>query len=437
MDIKLHNTDDLNAVITIDIKKDDYQPKVDKILKDYRKTANIPGFRKGHVPLGLIKRQFGKSVMVDEVNKLLQESLNNYIVEEKLDILGQPLPKTKDEFDWDSEDYQFEFELGLTPNFDINLKPEKPVVHYKIEADTAFLDDQVKTVQKQFGKLVSQSEVKEGYKVVGKFENEAEEIDNEATITIKDLEDEKLLLGAKVGDAVVFKTASLFKEKADLAKHLGINAEKAEDLDVDVTFTISEINEEVPAELNEELFKKVYPNEEISTEEELRNKFKEEAEKHFESQSDQQLLNDVSEFLIESADFELPSEFLQKWLRVSGEKELTEEEAQEQFEKSEKGFKFQLIEQKIVSENNIKVEFEEIKEEIRGRIEMQMSQFGGYDITDDMLDGIVQNMLKNQEETKKVSDQVLSKKLIEFYKNNVNLEVKKVNYKQFIDEVYK
>jgi trigger factor len=437
MDIKLHNTDDLNAVITIDIKKDDYQPKVDKILKDYRKTANIPGFRKGHVPLGLIKRQFGKSVMVDEVNKLLQESLNNYIVEEKLDILGQPLPKTKDEFDWDSEDYQFEFELGLTPNFDINLKPEKPVVHYKIEADTAFLDDQVKTVQKQFGKLVSQSEVKEGYKVVGKFENEAEEIDNEATITLKDLEDEKLLLGAKVGDAVVFKTASLFKEKADLAKHLGINAEKAEDLDVDVTFTISEINEEVPAELNEELFKKVYPNEEISTEEELRNKFKEEAEKHFESQSDQQLLNDVSEFLIESADFELPSEFLQKWLRVSGEKELTEEEAQEQFEKSEKGFKFQLIEQKIVSENNIKVEFEEIKEEIRGRIEMQMSQFGGYDITDDMLDGIVQNMLKNQEETKKVSDQVLSKKLIEFYKNNVNLEVKKVNYKQFIDEVYK
>jgi trigger factor len=437
MDIKLHNTDDLNAVITIDIKKDDYQPKVDKILKDYRKTANIPGFRKGHVPLGLIKRQFGKSVMVDEVNKLLQESLNNYIVEEKLDILGQPLPKTKDEFDWDSEDYQFEFELGLTPNFDINLKPEKPVVHYKIEADTAFLDDQVKTVQKQFGKLVSQSEVKEGYKVVGKFENEAEEIDNEATITLKDLEDEKLLLGAKVGDAVVFKTASLFKEKADLAKHLGINAEKAEDLDVDVTFTISEINEEVPAELNEELFKKVYPNEEISTEEELRNKFKEEAEKHFESQSDQQLLNDVSEFLIESADFDLPSEFLQKWLRVSGEKELTEEEAQEQFEKSEKGFKFQLIEQKIVSENNIKVEFEEIKEEIRGRIEMQMSQFGGYDITDDMLDGIVQNMLKNQEETKKVSDQVLSKKLIEFYKNNVNLEVKKVNYKQFIDEVYK
>lgn len=440
MDIKLQNTDDLNAVITIDIKKDDYQPKVDKILKDYRKTANIPGFRKGHVPLGLIKRQFGKSVMVDEVNKLLQETLNNYIVEEKLDILGQPLPKPQDEFDWESEDYQFQFDLGLTPSFEIDLNPEKPIIHYQIEADEEFLDDQVKSVQKQFGKLVTQTEVKDDYRVVGKFENEEKEISNEAIITLDDLNEQKdkdLLQASKIGDSIVFATKNLFKDDTETAKHLGIDEEDAKDLDVEVTFTVSEINEEIPAELNEELFKKVYPNEEITSEEELRNKFKEEAERHFESQSDQQLLNSVTEFLIDHTNFDLPGEFLQKWLRVSGEKELSEEEAKDQFEKSEKGFKFQLIEQKLIADNNIKVEFDEIKAEFTERIKMQMTQFGSNDFGDDFVNGIVENMLKNQEEVKKVSDLVLSKKLIAFYKNNVNLEVKKLNYKQFIDEVYK
>lgn len=441
MNIKLENTDNLNAVITIDINKEDYQPKVDKVLKDYRKSANIPGFRKGHVPIGLIKKQFGKSVMVDEVNKLLQEALNNYIVEEKLDILGQPLPKPQDEFDWDKEDYKFEFELGLTPSFEIDLNPKKPITHYQIEADKDFLDEQVDTVRKQFGKMVSQNEVKEGYRVVGTFVNEEEDINKEAIITTNDLKnkkDIKLLVGSKVNDTIVFKTKSLFKDKEALSKFLGVPSEKAENMDVEVNFTITEINEQVPAELNEDLFKKVYPNDDIKTEEELRAKFKEEAEAHFETQSDQQLLNDVSEYLIENIKFDLPGDFLQKWLQVSGEKELTEEEAKDQFEKSEKGFRFQLIEQKIVSENDLQVKFEEIKAELENRIKQQMAQFGGgFEMTDEQLNNIVQNMLQKEEEVKKVSDQVMSKKIIDFYKENVKLKVKTVNYKKFIDEVYK
>jgi len=441
MNIKLENTDNLNAVITIDINKEDYQPKVDKVLKDYRKSANIPGFRKGHVPIGLIKKQFGKSVMVDEVNKLLSESLNNYIVEEKLDILGQPLPKQRDEFDWNSEDYKFEFELGLTPSFEIDLSPKKAITHYKIEADDEFLDEQINTVRKQFGKMATQNEVKEGYRVVGTFENEAEEINNEAIITTGDLKrkkDVKLLTGSKVNDSIEFNTKSLFKDKEALAKFLGISEEKAEKLNIDVNFTISEINEEIPADLNEELFQKVFPNDEVKTEEELRAKYKEEAEKHFETQSDQQLLNDVSEYLIENIKFDLPGEFLQKWLQFSGENELSEEEAKEQFEKSEKGFRFQLIEQKIVSENNLEVTFEEIKEEIANRIKQQMAQFGGgFEMTDEQLENIVENMLQKEDEVKKVSEQVMSKKIIEFYKENVKLKVKSLNYKKFIDEVYK
>ena len=223
-----------------------------------------------------------------------------------------------------------------------------------------------------------------------------------------------------------------------ISKFLGVPSEKAENLEVEVNFTITEINEQVPAELNEELFKKVYPTEEIKTEEELRAKFKEEAEKHFESQSDQQMLNDVSEYLIENVEFDLPGDFLQKWLQVSGEKELSEDEAKEQFEKSEKGFRFQLIEQKIISENKLQVKFEEVKEELTNRIKQQMAQFGGgFEMTDEQLENIIQGMLQKEDEVRKVSDQVMSKKIIEFYKENVKLKVKKVNYKKFIDEVYK
>ena len=200
MDIKHENTDTVNAVVKVDIHKDDYQPKVDKILKDYKKSANIPGFRKGHVPLGLIKKQYGKAVLVDEVNKLLQDALNKYITEEKLDILGNPLPKPQDDFDWNKEDYQFEFELGLAPDFEIDLKPKKGIRHFKIEADKEMVDNQIKSIRKQYGKLVSQDEVKTGFLVQGTFENEAEEINAETTLKPEDLnnkKDQKLLIGAK------------------------------------------------------------------------------------------------------------------------------------------------------------------------------------------------------------------------------------------------
>jgi len=440
MDIKHENTDTVNAVVKVDIHKDDYQPKVDKILKDYKKSANIPGFRKGHVPLGLIKKQYGKAVLVDEVNKLLQDALNKYITEEKLDILGNPLPKPQDDFDWNNEDYQFEFELGLAPDFEIDLKPKKGIRHFKIEADKEMVDNQVKSIRKQYGKLVSQDEVKADYLVQGTFENEAEDINAETTLKPKDLnnkKDQKLLIGAKVNDSVSFNTKKLFKDTADLAKHLGIEEDKAKDLDIEVTFNISEINEEILAELNEELFEKIYPGEDIKTEKELREKIKTDAEQQLEQQSDQQLLNDISEYLIDNINFELPSDFLKRWLQVSGEKELTEEEAVAEFEKSEKGLRFQLIEGKILKDNNLQPTTDEVKSTLKERIKMQMAQFGQSDMPDDQLENIAQNILQKEEEVKKISDQVINQKLLDFYKENANLKVKKMNYQKFIDEVYK
>ena len=163
MNITKEQIDDLNAIVKVAISKADYQDKVDSILKDYRKQANIPGFRKGQVPLGLIKKQYGKAVLVDEVNKLLQDNLNKYLTEEKLDVLGNPLPKQQDNFDWDTEELAFEFELGLAPDFDISLKTKKPITHYKIVADKKMVDEQVDRILKQHGKLVSNSSVAKKY----------------------------------------------------------------------------------------------------------------------------------------------------------------------------------------------------------------------------------------------------------------------------------
>ena len=201
MNITKEQIDELNAVVKVAITKDDYQDKVESILKDYRKQANIPGFRKGQVPLGLIKKQYGKAVLVDEVNKLLQDNLNKYLTEEKLDVLGNPLPKQQDNFDWDKEEFDFEFELGLAPSFEVPLKTKKPITHYKIVADQKMIDEQVERLQKQYGKLVGKSEVGKKDELSGTFKNEKEEIDHKSILELDKIASKKAinsLVGKKV-----------------------------------------------------------------------------------------------------------------------------------------------------------------------------------------------------------------------------------------------
>ena len=184
MNITKENIDALNAVVKIDITQDDYQVKVTEVLQDYRKKANIPGFRKGHVPMSLVKKQYEKPVLIDEVNKLLQDSLSKFLVEEKLDILGNPLPKMQDDFSWEADQFSFEFELGLTPEFEVNLQPKKAITQYKVVADKKMLDDQVANIQERYGKMISQSEVIEGANVTGTFVNEEKEIEKKSTFKL-------------------------------------------------------------------------------------------------------------------------------------------------------------------------------------------------------------------------------------------------------------
>jgi trigger factor len=440
MNITREDKDQLNSVVKINIEKNDYSPKVDKILKDYRKTANIPGFRKGMVPMGMIKKQYGQAVLVDEVNKLLQDSLNSYITEEKLDILGNPLPKPQDDLNWESDDYTFEFELGLAPEFDVTLEGEGPVTYYNISADDEMIDNQIKTIQRQYGKLVTQDEVKDGFTVVGTFHNEEEGIENEATFKIEDIDgktNKKELLGAKVGDQVTLKSNKLFKDDETLARHLGLEQDKVEGIKVDLTFTIKEINEQVLAELNQELFDKAFGEGEVTSEKEAKAKIAEQSKQTFQQQGDQQFFNDVTEHLIEKASMELPSEFLQKWLQTQGEKELTPEEAKEEYEKSEKGIKYQLIEAKIAKDNDIKVEVEDVKKVAKEKIKMQMMQFGQMDFPEDQMDGIIQNLMSNQEQGRQFSEEVMVQKLLQLYKDKMKVEEKDVTYKEFVDKIYK
>jgi len=440
MNITREDKDQLNSVVKINIEKDDYSPKVDKILKDHRKTANIPGFRKGMVPMGMIKKQYGQAVLVDEVNKLLQESLNSYITEEKIDILGNPLPKPQDDLNWESDNYTFEFELGLAPKFDVTLEGEGPVTYYNISADEEMIDNQIKTIQRQYGKLVTQEEVKENYTVVGTFHNEEEGIENEATFKVEDIEgktNKKELLGAKVGDQVTLKSNKLFKDDDALARHLGIEKDKVEGLKVDLTFTIKEINEQILAELNQELFDKAFGEGEVTSEKEAKDKIADQSKQTFKQQGDQQFFNDVTKLLIEKADMELPAEFLQKWLQTQGEKQLTPEEATEEYTKSEKGIKYQLIEAKIAKDNDIKIEVEDVKQVAKEKIRMQMMQFGQQDFPEDQMDPIIQNLMSNEEQVRQFSEEVMVQKLLELYKDKMEVEEKDVTYKDFVDKIYK
>ncbi|WP_298549969.1 trigger factor [uncultured Algibacter sp.] len=439
MNITRENVDALNAVVKVDIAKEDYSDKVEKILTDYRKTANIPGFRKGHVPMGMVKKQYGKAVLVDEVNKLLQDALNKYLTEEKLDVLGQPLPKTQDEIDWEADKFSFEFELGLAPEFNVELKSKKAITQYNIIADDKMIDEQVERIQKQYGKLVSQDTVEKDSEITGTYTNEEKEIDNKVTLTLdkfKGKSTAKQFVGAKVDDVITLKTKGLFDDEHDLMHALKLSHDDVHGLNIEVNFTISEINSRELADLDQELFDKVFGPEAVTSVTELRTKIKEDAEKQFVQQADQKLLNDVTEHLVENTKFDLPAEFLTKWMQTAGEKEMDEVQAKEEYEKSEKSLRYQLIEGKLIEENNVQVTMDDIKNHAREMIKGQMAQFGQMNPSDKELDDIAARVLGNQDEARRISEQLVSQKLLNVYKEKANLKVKELSYENFVKEVY-
>ena len=239
MEITKKDIDSLNAVLTVAVKEEDYSGKVQKILTNYRKTANIPGFRKGHVPMGMVKKQYGKAVLVEEVNKILQEALHNYLTEEKLDVLGNPLPKNDTQIDWDTPNFSFDFELGLSPKFEVDVVGKKAITHYNIVADDKMINDQVTSIRKQYGKLIAKNEVEKNDEITGVFINEEKGIDKNTSFPleiIKGKTQAKKFIGANVGDVLVLKTKGLFADDHQNQTYLDVSHDDAHGLDIECEF---------------------------------------------------------------------------------------------------------------------------------------------------------------------------------------------------------
>lgn len=439
MQISHKDTDSLNSIITINLERSDFESKVESVLKNYRKTANIPGFRKGNVPMGMIKKQYESSITADEVNKILQENLEKYLKDEKIAILGNPLPVMNKDLDWKSNNLDFKFELGLSPKFEIDLKILNKVIRYEILADDKMINDQLNNILKQYGKIVSKKIVEKENEITASFNSEENGIETTSTFTVENLKKKKnkdLILGSKPGDTIVFEAKDLFEDSEKNQRILGISKEAVLNLNGKISIEIKEVNERILADLNQKLYDKIHEPGTVKSEKELKLKIAEGIERQLEQQSEQKMLNDVTEFLIKNLKFKLPEQFLVKWMQNSGKEPLTPKKAEQEYVKSEKGIRYQLIEGKIIVDNDLQIKIEELKSFAKEMIRTQMTQYGQPSPGEDEMEGIINRILSNKEEGKRLQEQLMSKKLLNFYKENAPLKLKKINFESFVKEAY-
>jgi trigger factor len=427
----------LHAILTVAVTKEDYSEKVENLLKDYRKRASIPGFRKGQVPMSLIKKQYEQGVKAEEINKLLQQSLSEYIQKEKLDLLGNVLPKEVEDFDWNNDPLTFEYEIGLAPAVEPAFPSKKTINHYEITVSDKSLKEQVERLRTQYGTLETQAEATADSEITATvtFEDQS----NKATFSVKDLKGKKnqsAFIGKKVGENLSLKTKGLFEETSVLARVLGVAADEAEKLNAEINFAIEEINLRKAAALDQAFYDKLFGADKVTSEDEMKQRIKEDSEAQFEQQSDQKLMNDVTEKLIEESKFDLPKEFLIKWMQHGGEKPLTEEEAVAEYERTEKGIRYQLLESKLIEQHGIKIEFEDLKEFTKGYVASQMAQFGRMNPTDEELESITASIMQNEEEVRRLSSQLINERILDLFKEKAKLKKKKVTFEEFAKEAY-
>ena len=439
MDIKRVALDTVNETIVMTVVHMDYKGQVAKRINEKMPLATVKGFRKGAVPKDLVEKQYGKAIKQEEVQKVVDLALERFVQSERLNLLGTPLAKLNENFSWEAEELIFEYEIGLVPTFEIDLDAKNDIIKYVVSADDKLIEGQVTRIQKQFGTPITQDAVEAESDITGTFSNEAEGINNTTTIALylfKDKATADKFIGKKVGDVVTVNTKGLFEDDHQLMDYLKVGHDNVHGLEIDVNFTIEAINRAELAELNQELFDKLFGAGTVASLDELKAKIKEDAESQFAQQADQKLLGDVTEFLIENTKFDLPAKFLKKWLQTVGEKKLSPAEAEIEYARSEKGLRFQLIEGKALSQNDIKITFEDLKSFTTKNIRQQMAQFGQTNPTDEEVQGIVARVLANQDEVKRLSDQVVADKLLELFKEKANPTTKEVTYDQFIAASY-
>ena len=432
------------TTIKIEVTESDYSEKVTDILKRYRKDAVVPGFRKGKTPMSIIEKQYKTSVVVDEVNKLLQDSLYKHITENKVKVLGSPMPLSDNEIDWkNNSDFIFEYEVGLAPEFDVKISKKDKLDFYKIEADKKLVDNYCNDIAKRYGKMSNPSKSIAGdlvYCLIQQLDSngniDSSGIYNEATVyidTIKEKKYQKMFIGVEPDVKFNLNVKKVFSNKSDLSAMLKISQGELENLSNDLfEFTIIRINRLAPAVFDNELFNKVYPDGKIKNLKEFKNKIKEEAEKSFEVESDRMLKNDVVLYLVDKIKFDLPDEFLMKWLVKSSEKPLTIDQVKQDYPQYSKSLKWQLIENKILEEHKLKVDNDDLINFTKEIVKKQMQQYGQAISDDKQIADIAENILKNEDERKRISNQLFDEKTLVIYKELFKLNQKSISYDDFV-----
>lgn len=435
MNITQNSKEALTAMLTVTIEKSDYADKVDKALNNYRKNATIKGFRKGQVPMSFVKKQYEQSAIYDEVNQLLQTGINDYIQKEKIAILGNPLPKVNEKMDWNADELVFEFEVGLAPEFDVDLK-KLSVEAYKVNVGDDEVQKYVDNFAERFGSMKSLDAVTEGkvnIKVQIKELNTEEGIDKESFLFTEELANAKDFIGKKIGDVVVVNAQKLYEDPMSLESTLGLTAEEVADFNGDLEITIKEITVMEPSAIDQSLFDKVYGENAVADEAAFRQKIKEEAEKMYAKETDKQMMNDGVDQLIKDTQFDLPNEFLARWLLSTNDKFDSIEAAEEQLKKEETGLRYQLIESKIAEKYDLKVEFADVEAAMKNIILEQLKMYGQTEMPEEDLQRIVQSSLQNQQEFQRMADQVFADKLTQTFKENAKINVKEVTFDAFIE----
>jgi len=444
MNISQEKIDNLNAIVKINIDPADYQPRVDKAIKDQAKKAKIPGFRPGMVPASHIKRMYGKSILVDEINNMLSDTLNKYIDDEKLEVLGQPLPKidTQKEYNWDfADNFEFNYELGLAPAFDIDFSSKDKLTQYKIKVDDETLASRIKNIRRSYGKMtnpdvsadddVLYSELTQLSPDGSVFEDG---ITNTASVRLDQIKDEAIkasLIGLKKDDEVVLDIQKAFdNDAAKVAGLLKIDEEAAADLKSNFRLTVKNVNRLEESDLNQEFFDKLFGEGTVTTEEEFRAKITDELESMMVQDSERKLQDEIYHYGLDKVQFELPDEFLKRWLKATNEK-LTAEELAGGYKDFAQNLKWTLIENKIIKDNNIDISYEDVLDLAKARLGQQFRMYSPQGIDDEQLGQYAVQYLQNKENAAKIFEDVKAFRVFDFIKSVVTLDEKEILYTDF------
>ncbi len=424
------------SIIDLIIEKKDYLEKVDISLKDYRKKVNIPGFRKGNVPVGLIKKQYGTAIKVEEVNRIVQKEISKYISDNNISILGSPLPFEDGEIDWTKDEINLKFEIAYKPNFKLNYKPKKTLTYFTVEADNEMINNQVESIQNQYGKLISLQSPEKESTISGNVKTAESKKQKNLSLDTQKFKKaffSKYLSSAKVGSLININTKS-FNEDKYLSSLF--NIEEKDFINKDLIFQINEITKREKAILDKELYKKVYKNDEIKNQKQFKNKVKSDIEKQFINQSDQKFFNDCVEFLISNTKIDLPEKFIKKLIIANQKEKISENEIDKDFSQSLRGIKYQLIESKLIEENEIDINPDAVKSYAKEMVIKQMAMYGQNQPDDEQLNSIVQRVMSNEDELKRMYSMLINEKILYVFKNKISKKDSKVDYKKFIETAF-